>query len=456
MKKIFMNSKIKGRILADRSRHNETKQRLTQTANASREQVLNALGTFEEGLTEQMAEKSRETFGNNVITHGKKDSVWKRIWSAFVNPFTSILFLLTVVSVFTDIIYAEPGNKSYTTVIIITAMVMISGILRFVQETRSGNAAARLSQMIHTTTCVERKEAGSREIPLEDVVVGDIIHLSAGDMVPADVRILNSRDLFISQSALTGESEPVEKLAWNESNTNVLTEMTDLAFMGTNVISGSTKAVASAVGNDTVLGTVAKDLTVKPPMTGFERGVNSVSWVLIRFMLIMVPVVLFINGFTKGDWLDATLFAISIAVGLTPEMLPMIVTTSLARGAVAMSRKKVIIKNLNAIQNLGSIDILCTDKTGTLTQDKVVLEYHLDIHGKEDDRVLRHAFLNSYYQTGLKNLIDLAIISKNRELEHSHLETAYTKVDEIPFDFNRRRMSVVVSDTGGKTQMITK
>lgn len=456
MKKIILNRKGNGGLLTDHSRYNETKQRLIQAADGNTKQVLNALGTFEDGLTEEMAEESRETYGNNVITHGKKDSIWKRIWAAFVNPFTSILFLLTVVSVFTDIIYAEPQNKSYTTVIIITTMVMISGILRFVQETRSGNAAARLSQMIHTTTCVERKEAGREEIPLEDVVVGDILHLSAGDMVPADVRILNSKDLFVSQSALTGESEPVEKLAVNHADTNVLTEITDLAFMGTNVISGSAKAVAVAVGNDTVLGTVAKELTVKPPMTGFERGVNSVSWVLIRFMLIMVPIVLFINGFTKGDWLDATLFAISIAVGLTPEMLPMIVTTSLARGAVAMSRKKVIIKNLNAIQNLGSIDILCTDKTGTLTQDKVVLEYHLDIHGNEDDRVLRHAFLNSYHQTGLKNLIDLAIISKNRELENSHLETGYTKVDEIPFDFNRRRMSVVVSDLNGKTQLITK
>jgi Mg2+-importing ATPase len=360
------------------------------------------------------------------------------------------------VSTFTDIVSAEPGEENYTTVIIIATMVMISGVLRLAQETKSGNAAAKLSKMIRTTTCVERIESGMQEIELEEVVVGDIIHLSAGDMVPADVRILVAKDLFISQSSLTGESEPVEKIAQNTSKTESLTEVSNLAFMGSNVISGSAKAVVVAVGNDTMLGNVAGELSGKAPQTNFEKGINSVSWVLIRFMCVMVPIVLFINGMTKGDWLQATLFAISIAVGLTPEMLPMIVTTSLARGAVAMSKKKVIIKNLNAIQNLGSIDILCTDKTGTLTQDKVILEYHLDIHGNEDIRVLRHAFLNSYYQTGLKNLIDIAIITKHQEIDDMHLETAYTKVDEIPFDFNRRRMSVVVTDESGKTQMITK
>ena len=246
------------------------------------------------------------------------------------------------------------------------------------------------------------------------------------------------------------------------SSTASITEEPNLAFMGSNVISGTAVGVAVAVGNDTLLGEMAKALNSKPPKTSFEKGVNSVSWVLIRFMLVMVPVVLFINGFTKGDWMNAALFAISVAVGLTPEMLPMIVTTCLAKGAVAMSREKVIIKNLNSIQNLGSIDILCTDKTGTLTQDKVVLEYHLDIEGKEAPRVLRHAFLNSYYQTGLKNLMDIAIISRTKLEEEENkdqlgdLEHFYQKVDELPFDFERRRMSVVVEDRNGKTQMITK
>ena len=424
--------------------------------------VLKYLGTTGKGLPSGMVEQARERYGDNVVTHGQKESLFTRICKAFINPFTAILFVLAAVSAFTDIWLADPGEEDAVTVIIITTMVMISGILRFVQETRSGNAAAKLSAMIETTTCVERMETGQQEIPMDEVVVGDLVHLSAGDMVPADIRIIFARDLFVSQSALTGESEPVEKYLCLDVQAASITEEPNLAFMGSNVISGTAVGVAVAVGNDTLLGEMAKALNSKPPKTSFEKGVNSVSWVLIRFMLVMVPVVLFINGFTKGDWMNAALFAISVAVGLTPEMLPMIVTTCLAKGAVAMSREKVIIKNLNSIQNLGSIDILCTDKTGTLTQDKVVLEYHLDIEGKEAPRVLRHAFLNSYYQTGLKNLMDIAIISRTKLEEEENkdqlgdLEHFYQKVDELPFDFERRRMSVVVEDRNGKTQMITK
>lgn len=435
-------------------------QRMDVVSNSSIEELYETFQSSENGITLDQSEEAREIYGENIVTHGKKESLFKRICSAFVNPFTAILFILAIVSTFTDILYADSGEQNPSTVIIITMMVMISGILRFVQETRSGNAASKLTQMIHTSTCVERMNTGKAEIPMDDVVVGDIIHLSAGDMVPADMRILYAKDLFISQSALTGESEPVEKFSEIKQHVS-WQEDARLAFMGTNVISGSAKGIVFATGNDTMLGLLAKQLNTKPSPTSFEKGVNSVSWVLIRFMLIMVPIVLFINGFTKGDWMDAALFAISIAVGLTPEMLPMLVTTCLAKGAVAMSHKKVIIKNLNSIQNLGSIDILCTDKTGTLTQDKVVLEYHLNIMGEEDDRVLRHGFLNSYYQTGLKNLIDIAIINKCNELSETqpsfeNLETKYTKVDEIPFDFERRRMSVVVEDENHKTQMITK
>lgn len=450
-----MNKTLRNRSAVS-ARQNEVRERLLYAAAHSTEQLFQKLGTDEAGLSEPLVDTARETYGCNIVTHGKKESLFKRVCSAFINPFTAILFALALVSSFTDIILADPGEQNYVTVLIITAMVMISGLLRFVQETRSGNAAARLSKMIHTTTCVERAGCGKNEIPLEEVVVGDIVALSAGDMIPADVRIISAKDLFISQSALTGESEPVEKHPGSAASAGALTEMSNLAFMGSNVISGSSRAVAIAVGDDTMLGSMALELTGRPPESSFEKGVNSVSWVLIRFMLIMVPVVLFINGFTKGDWMDAALFAISVAVGLTPEMLPMIVTTALARGAVAMSRKKVIIKKLNAIQNLGSMDVLCTDKTGTLTQDKVVLEYHLNIHGDEDPRVLRHAFLNSYFQTGLKNLIDLAIIQKQRQEIGNRLESDYRKVDEIPFDFDRRRMSVVVAGPTGKTQMITK
>ena len=439
---------------------NDMNERMNSITRYSLQEVFDTFHSKENGLDEETVDTSRDIYGDNIVTHGKKESLLKRIFGAFVNPFTAILFILAIVSTFTDIIYAEPGDQNPSTVIIITTMVLISGILRFVQETRSGNAASQLTQMIRTSTCVERQNTGKEEISMEEVVVGDIIHLSAGDMVPADMRMLYAKDLFISQSSLTGESEPVEKLSELQGVTSWQDDPR-IAFMGTNVISGSAKGIVVAVGNDTMLGHLAKQLNKKPAKTSFEKGVNSVSWVLIRFMMIMVPIVFFINGFTKSDWMSAALFAISIAVGLTPEMLPMLVTTCLAKGAMAMSHKKVIIKNLNSIQNLGSIDILCTDKTGTLTQDKVVLEYHLNIMGEEDNRVLRHGFLNSYYQTGLKNLIDIAIISKCKELSVTEkmfqsLETKYIKVDEIPFDFERRRMSVVVADEKHKTQMITK
>ncbi|MBW4847335.1 MAG: magnesium-translocating P-type ATPase [Lachnospiraceae bacterium] len=434
--------------------------RLKSAAAAKTDTLFSNLNTTPEGLSEDLVDASRELYGDNKVTHGKKVSLPKRIAEAFINPFTAILFGLTAVSAFTDIILAEPGEADPLTVVIIMTMVLISGVLRFVQETRSGNAADKLLKMIKTTTNVQRIETGNAEIPLEEVVVGDIVHLAAGDMIPADMRIIQAKDLFVSQSALTGESVAVEKIPGAVSmEYDTLAEYPNLAFMGSNVISGSAAGVVVATGDDTIFGDMAKNVSDKPVQTNFEKGVNSVSWLLIRFMLVMVPIVLFVNGFTKGDWMQATLFALSVAVGLTPEMLPMIVTTCLAKGAVAMSKEKTIIKNLNSIQNLGSIDILCTDKTGTLTQDKVALQYHLNIHGDEDTRVLRHAFLNSYYQTGLKNLMDVAVIERTLEeqktvAELRGLTDQFTKVDEIPFDFERRRMSVVVKN--GKTQMITK
>lgn len=429
--------------------------RLYAASEYTAEELLGLYNVPAGGLTDALAERSRDEYGANILTNGKKDSAAKRLAEAFISPFTLVLLALAVISVFTDIVFASAGERSYATVGIISAMVIISGTLRYVQETRSCNVAEKLTGMLHTTACAERGGV-KREIPIEEIVVGDLIHLSAGDMIPADLRILAAKDLFISQSALTGESEPVEKTACSGGVRDTLTDTENLAFMGSNVVSGSATAVAVAVGNGTMLGNMAGSLNGEAPKTAFEKGVNSVSWVLIRFMLIMVPVVLFINGFTKGDWVQALLFAISVAVGLTPEMLPMIVTACLAKGAVVMSREKVIIKNLNSIQNLGSMDILCTDKTGTLTQDRVVLEYHLNVDGAEDERVLRHAFLNSYFQTGLKNLIDIAVIARQQELGTGDLTERYTKVDEIPFDFERRRMSVVVRDRAGKTQLVTK
>ena len=430
-------------------------ERLIRASLYPEDELLEGYKTGDNGLDEASVEKSVGEFGRNVITVGKKNPIARRLVSAFINPFTIVLMILAGISVFTDIVFAAPEDKSFATVVIITVMVMISGILRFVQETRSGNIADKLTGMIHTTATVIR--SGKREeILMEDLAVGDIVLLSAGDMIPADMRILDAKDLIVSQAALTGESEPVEKYDWSPNRRMSTTDIPNLVFMGSSVVSGSARGVVITVGNDTMLGSAAKALDVKPPKTTFEKGVNSVSWVLIRFMLLMVPIVLLINGLSDGDWIQAGLFAISIAVGLTPEMLPMIVTTSLAKGAMTMSREKVIIKDLNAIQNLGAMDILCTDKTGTLTQDKVVLEYHLNVDGEPDDRVLRHAFLNSYFQTGLKNLIDIAVIDKQRQLGADELIARFEKVDEIPFDFERRRMSVVVRDRKGKTQLVTK
>nr|WP_317076827.1 magnesium-translocating P-type ATPase [Clostridium neonatale] len=428
---------------------------LLKVSRLTNEVVLENMGTSMNGFQDERVEELREIYGENKISHEKPDSALKRIFDAFVNPFTIVLFLLAIISLFTDVILVSKKDHDFTSIIIMTMMVTISGVLCFVQETRSNNSAKKLKEMVKTTVAAERN--GKKEISLEEVVPGDIIYLAAGDMIPADLRILVAKDLFVAQSALTGESEPVEKCfepMINEAQTPL--ECTNIGFMGTNVISGTAIGVVIATGDNTYFSTMAKGITEKKVLTSFDKGVNSVSWLLIKFMMVMVPIVFFVNGFTKGDWLQAFLFALSVAVGFTPEMLPMIVTTNLAKGAVQMAKKKTVVKSLNSIQNFGAMDVLCTDKTGTLTQDKVVLEYHLDIHGNEDMRVLRHAFLNSYYQTGLKNLMDIAILEYADNASFKVLIDQYVKVDEIPFDFNRRRMSVVIKDTSGKTQLITK
>ena len=421
--------------------------------------LLERLGSGPEGLDDEAAEAARERHGPNSLPRKKQAGPLRRLAGAFADPFSLVLLALAGVSALTDVVLAAPGRQDYMTVGIIGVMVAVSGLLRFVQESRSANVAEKLSAMLHTTCCIQR--AGQKqELPMEELVLGDIVHLSAGDMIPADLRILEARDLFISQAALTGESEPVEKTAapaGKGCEKLPLTDLACLAFQGSTVVSGSARAVAVAVGGGTVFGGLARSVGGdKGPATAFDQGMGQVSRLLIRFMAVMAPAVLLLNGLTKGSWLEALLFAISVAVGLTPEMLPMIVTTSLARGALAMSRQKVLVKRLNAIQNLGAADILCTDKTGTLTQDRVVLELHLDLDGRPDDRVLRHAFLNSWFQTGLKNLLDLAVIEKQEALGAAALTGMYHKVDEVPFDFERRRMSVVVCDRAGKTQMVTK
>ena len=442
--------------------------RIQDAATAPVKALLKELHAPLGGLDPEAVTASRARYGSNKVTHEKKKSLPRRLAGAFVNPFTAILLCLAIVSTMTDMVFpalslfgSVPEDFDCLTVVIILTMVFISGMLRFVQESRSGSAAEKLLAMITTTCTVTRRGEEKVEIPIDEIVVGDMVHLSAGDMIPADVRILEAKDLFVSQAGLTGESEPVEKQAQVCQPKESITDYTNIAFMGSSVVSGSAMAVAVCVGDDTLFGSMASAVAGEAVETSFTKGVNAVSWVLIRFMLVMVPIVFFINGITKGDWLDAFPFGISIAVGLTPEMLPMIVTTCLAKGAVSMSKKQTIVKNLNSIQNFGAIDILCTDKTGTLTQDKVVLEYHLNVNGEDDTRVLRHAYLNSYFQTGYKNLMDLAIIRKTEEAEAEDprlvdLSEHYVKVDEIPFDFARRRLSTVVQDRAGKTQMVTK
>ena len=415
------------------------------------------------GLVDDQVEENRDAYGENVITKGQEDSMIKKIYESIINPFTVILLVIALVSFITNVWLAKPGEQDPTTSIIIVTLVLISGGIRFIQELRSDKAASNLSRMIVNTATVLR-DGSEQEIPIDEIVVGDVIKLSAGDMIPADVVLIDSRDFFVQQSGLTGESDAVEKVCLRKAdsqNLDSLLESESLAFMGTNVISGRATALVLVVGDETMMGAIEQTINTYDEPTSFEREMNTISWLLIRLMLVMVPIVFVINGLTDGDWLEAGVFALSVGVGLTPEMLPMIITASLAKGSIIMAKEKVVIKKLNAIQDLGAIDILCTDKTGTLTQDEIVLEYPLDIHGELDLSVLRRAYLNSYFQTGLKNLMDRAIINRTHKEAKKHeivrdLDQTFHKIDELPFDFERRRMSVIVKDEDGVVSMVTK
>lgn len=415
------------------------------------------------GLVDDQVEENRDIYGENVITKGQEDSMIKKIYESIINPFTVILLVIALVSFITNVWLAKPGEQDPTTSIIIVILVLISGGIRFIQELRSDKAASNLSRMIVNTATVLR-DGSEQEIPINEIVVGDVIKLNAGDMIPADVVLIDSRDFFVQQSGLTGESDAVEKVCLRKAdsqNLDSLLESESLAFMGTNVISGRATALVLVVGDETMMGAIEQTINTYDEPTSFEREMNTISWLLIRLMLVMVPVVFVINGLTDGDWLEAGVFALSVGVGLTPEMLPMIITASLAKGSIIMAKEKVVIKKLNAIQDLGAIDILCTDKTGTLTQDEIVLEYPLDIHGELDLSVLRRAYLNSYFQTGLKNLMDRAIINRTQKEAKKHeivrdLDQTFHKIDELPFDFERRRMSVIVKDEDGVVSMVTK
>lgn len=431
---------------------------IQEVAKKEIQECLTFLSSHEEGLNGRMVHLKRKRYGLNEIHHNKAPSWYVQLFQAFLNPFIAVLVILAIISFVMDVLMADPGDRDYKTVIVVAVMVFLSVILRFWQEFTSNNAAEQLKSMVKTTATVLRKTSGKREIAISELVPGDIIWLSAGDMIPADCRILQSKDLFISQAMLTGESFPVEKryTQITDADQKAILELDNICFMGTNVVSGSAMAVVVCTGSKTYFGALGKTLTGKRAETSFDKGVNKVSWLLIRFMLVMVPLVFLINGITKGDWMDAMLFGISVAVGLTPEMLPMIVTANLAKGARNMSKSKVIVKRLNAIQNIGAMDILCTDKTGTLTMDKIVLERHLNVWGEQDDEVLKWAYLNSHHQTGLKNLLDVAVLEHIELHEYLKVEEDYQKLDEIPFDFHRRRMSVILQQKNGKHLLICK
>lgn len=412
----------------------------------------------ENGLSKSNVEEKKKKYGLNEIEHEKAAPWFVQLFQAFVNPFIAVLIILASVSFVLDVAMAAPGERDYKTVIVVGVMVVLSSLLRFWQEYSSNRAAEELKSMVKTTATVLRKDKGKFEINIIDLVPGDIVYLSAGDMIPADCRVLQSKDLFVSQAMLTGESLPLEKREQNipDANRKSPLELENICFMGTNVVSGTASAIVVTTGNLTYFGTIGKAITGKRAETSFDKGVNKVSWLLIRFMLVMVPLVFLVNGLTKGNWFEALMFAISVAVGLTPEMLPMIVTANLAKGAKNMSKRKVIVKRLNAIQNIGAMDVLCTDKTGTLTMDKIVLERHLNVFGDADDEVMKWAYLNSFHQTGLKNLLDVAVLEHAEIHKCINADEHFKKIDEIPFDFQRRRMSVILEEKNGKHLLICK
>src|SRR5215831_6151017 len=436
--------------------------RVAELCTCATEDALRQLESGRLGLTEEQVETRREQHGLNEVTHEKPPTWWQQLFHAFLTPFNGVLFAVSIVSLFSDVIFAVPDDRSFRTIIVLCAMVLLSTLLRFWQEFRSNRAAEELKAMVSSTTAVLR--AGMPrpgEMPIADLVPGDIVYLSAGDMVPADVRLLSAKDLFVSQAMLTGESVPLEKYPVLPATLKAASpgrsalELEPACFMGTNVVSGTATAVVVATGDATYFGAMAKDIVGARPLTSFDIGINRVSWMLIRFLLAMTPLVFLINAVTKGNLLESLLFAASVAVGLTPEMLPMVVTANLAKGAVMMARRKSIVKKLNAIKNFGAMDILCTDKTGTLTQNKVILERHLDIYGNEDSQVLELAWLNSFHQTGLKNLLDVAVLEYAVQYELVGKLQHYRKIDEIPFDFLRRRMSVIIRN-GDKNLLVCK
>lgn len=440
-----MTNKRNSIYIEKKSKNNQLK----ELGYLKEEAVLKKLETNTSGLSNQEAEKRLERYGLNEVAVQKPMPWYLLLLQAFKDPFIYVLTLLLVVSA---------ATKDFEASIVMAMMILFSAGLHFIQEFRSQKASLALKELIETT-CAVTRDGVTKEIPIDEVVPGDIVTLSTGDLIPADSRLIWAKDLFVNQSSMTGESMPIEKLASlkKEIEDSQLTalDFPNLLFMGTDVLSGQGKVVVVKTGEDTLFGDIAAQSSKSRGETSFDRGVKNVSKLLIRFMLIMVPIVFLINGISKGDWSEAFFFSIAVAVGLTPEMLPMIITSNLAKGAITMSKKKVIVKELNAIQNLGAMDVLCTDKTGTITEDKVVLVQHVNPVGEESNRVLELAYMNSNYQTGWKNVMDHAVIEYfNENREENELEKI-EKIDEIPFDFSRRRLTVAVK-AGDQQLMITK
>ncbi|WP_034538298.1 magnesium-translocating P-type ATPase [Carnobacterium inhibens] len=440
-----MTNKKKSIYTEKKSKNNQLK----ELGYLKEEAVLKQLKSNALGLSNQEAEKRLEEFGLNEVAVQKPTPWYLLLLQAFKDPFIYVLTLLLVVSA---------ATKDFEASIVMAMMILFSAGLHFIQEYRSQKASLALKELIETT-CAVTRDGVTKEIPIDEVVPGDIVTLSTGDLIPADSRLIWAKDLFVNQSSMTGESMPIEKLTSlkKEKEDSQLTalDLPNLLFMGTDVLSGQGKVVVVKTGEDTLFGDIATQSSKSRGETSFDRGVKNVSKLLIRFMLVMVPIVFLINGISKGDWSEAFFFSIAVAVGLTPEMLPMIITSNLAKGAITMSKKKVIVKELNAIQNLGAMDVLCTDKTGTITEDKVILVQHVNPVGEESERVLELAYMNSNYQTGWKNVMDHAVIEYfNENREENELEKI-EKIDEIPFDFSRRRLTVAVK-AGDQQLMITK
>lgn len=422
-----------------------------------KEEFLSQYKINENGLTNSQAENLLHQYGLNEISQAKPKKWYNYFFGSLFSPFNSILMGISLVLIYTDIIL--PETPSYANIIVILVLVIVSTMLDFVEEYRSNKAAEKLKELVATSTTVIR-EGKEIQIPINQIVLGDITSLSAGSMIPADLRIIEGKDLYVGQSSLTGESDAVKKNTNSEIKYDEIESITDLdtiCFMGTNVISGVAKGVVIKTADSTYFSKIAHNITTKPK-TSFQKGIESISKLLIKFMIILIPIVFLLN-FWKHDLILAFTFAVAIAIGITPLLLPVILSSSLSKGAIRMSKKKTIVKSLDSIQSFGAMNILCTDKTGTLTEDKIVLERYLDIKGDEDLRILQHAFLNSYFQTGLRGNIDEAVVKRGLEHDMGTLTNKYKKIDEIPFDFSRRRLSVIVAnpeENNEKIQMITK